>query len=63
MTQHPDSASRYVPIQEEPEEAISSLTPPPEGLGIEDLRTAAAFLSESAMALIRQDLSRIGGKG
>jgi phosphoenolpyruvate carboxylase len=35
MTQHPD-ACRYVPVQEEPQEAILSLTPPPEGLGLEE---------------------------
>lgn len=37
MTQHPDSASRYVPIQEEPEEAVLALSSPPEGLGIEEV--------------------------
>lgn len=37
LTQHPDSASRYVPIQEEPEEAIHGLLPPPEGLGIDEV--------------------------
>jgi len=36
-TQHPDSASRYVPIQHEVEEAVDALTPQPEGLGIEEL--------------------------
>ena len=36
-TQHPDSASRYVPIQEESEEALEALTPQPEGLGIEEV--------------------------
>ncbi len=37
MTQHPDSASRYVPIQEEPEEAIEALLPPPGGLGLDEV--------------------------
>lgn len=37
MTQHPDSASRYVPIQDEPEEAVTALTPAPEGLGLEEV--------------------------
>lgn len=36
-TQHPDSASRYVPIQKEVDEAVNALTPQPEGLGIEEL--------------------------
>lgn len=35
-TQHPDSASKYVPIQEEVEEAATALTPPPAGLGLEE---------------------------
>ena len=37
MTQHPDAASRYVPIQEEPKEAIMALTPPPRGLGLDEV--------------------------
>jgi len=35
-TQHPDSASRYVPVQEEVEEAVDCLEPAPEGLGCEE---------------------------
>ncbi|MCL5291822.1 MAG: phosphoenolpyruvate carboxylase [Actinobacteria bacterium] len=37
MTQHPDSASRYVSIQEEPQEAVEALLPPPDGLGLEEV--------------------------
>lgn len=35
-TQHPDSASRYVPVQEEVEEAVDCLRPAPAGLGCEE---------------------------
>src|SRR3972149_12121178 len=35
-TQHPDSASKYIPIQEEADEAVRALTPAPEGLGLEE---------------------------
>lgn len=35
-TQHPDSAGRYVPIQEEAAEAVAALTPAPAGLGLEE---------------------------
>ncbi|MCL6106973.1 MAG: phosphoenolpyruvate carboxylase [Actinobacteria bacterium] len=37
MTQHPDSASRYVPVRDEPREAIDALTPQPIGLGLEEV--------------------------
>jgi phosphoenolpyruvate carboxylase len=37
LTQHPDSASRYVPIQEEPAEAVHGLSPSPEGLGVDEV--------------------------
>ncbi|GAB4257341.1 MAG: phosphoenolpyruvate carboxylase [Thermoleophilia bacterium] len=36
-TQHPDSAARYVAIQEEAQEAVQALTPPPLGLGIHEV--------------------------
>lgn len=36
MTQHPDSASRYVSVRDEPKEAIEALTPQPIGLGLEE---------------------------
>ena len=37
MTQHPDSASRYVPVRDEAAEAIDALTPQPIGLGLEEV--------------------------
>lgn len=37
MTQHPDSATRYVPIQDEPAEAVEALTPLPAGLGMDEV--------------------------
>lgn len=37
MTQHPDSATRYVPIQDEPAEAVEALTPMPAGLGMDEV--------------------------
>ncbi len=33
MTQHPDSAQEYIPIQKEVEETIEGLKPFPDGLG------------------------------
>jgi phosphoenolpyruvate carboxylase len=36
-TQHPDAASRYVAIQEEASEAVAALSPPPFGLGIDEI--------------------------
>ncbi|GAB4261969.1 MAG: phosphoenolpyruvate carboxylase [Thermoleophilia bacterium] len=36
-TQHPDSAGRYIAIQEEPAEAVAALTRPPVGLGIDEV--------------------------
>jgi phosphoenolpyruvate carboxylase len=37
MTQHPDSASRYVSVRDEPQEAIDALTPQPIGLGLQEV--------------------------
>lgn len=37
MTQHPDSASRYVSVRDEPKEAIDGLTQQPIGLGLEEI--------------------------
>jgi phosphoenolpyruvate carboxylase len=37
LTQHPDSATRYVSVQEEPEEAVRGMLPPPEGLGADEV--------------------------
>ncbi|MFW6280869.1 MAG: phosphoenolpyruvate carboxylase [Halanaerobium sp.] len=37
MTQHPDSAQKYIPIQKEAEEAIEGLKAFPDGLGLEEI--------------------------
>src|SRR5581483_8048680 len=37
LTQHPDSATRYISVQEEPEEAVQGLMPPPQGLGADEV--------------------------
>ncbi len=37
LTQYPDAASKYVPIQDEPQEAILGLTPAPNGLGCDEV--------------------------
>ena len=37
MTQHPDSASRYVSVRDEPREAMDALTERPIGLGLEEI--------------------------
>lgn len=37
MTQHPDNASQYIPVQKEVEEALEGLLPPPEGMGLEEI--------------------------
>ena len=37
LTQHPDSATRYVSVQEEPDEAVRGLLPPPLGLGADEI--------------------------
>jgi phosphoenolpyruvate carboxylase len=36
-TQHPDSATRYIAIQEEAKEAVQALSPSPLGFGIEEI--------------------------
>jgi phosphoenolpyruvate carboxylase len=37
LTQHPDAASRYISVQEEPEEAVQGLLPQPQGLGADEV--------------------------
>jgi phosphoenolpyruvate carboxylase len=37
LTQHPDSASRYISVQEEPEEAVVGLKPAPRGIGADEI--------------------------
>jgi phosphoenolpyruvate carboxylase len=37
LTQHPDAATRYISVQEEPEEAVKGMLPPPEGLGADEV--------------------------
>ena len=37
MTQHPDSAQKYIPIQKEAAEAIDGLKAIPAGLGLEEI--------------------------
>jgi phosphoenolpyruvate carboxylase len=37
VTQHPDAASRYISVQEEPQEAVRALLPPPSGLGADEI--------------------------
>ncbi len=37
LTQHPDAASRYISVQEETDEAVQGLMPPPEGLGADEI--------------------------
>ncbi|RJQ05407.1 MAG: phosphoenolpyruvate carboxylase [Bacillota bacterium] len=63
LTQHPDSASRYVPIQEEPDEAVRGLSPAPGGLGADEIMidfegkmTPYHQPSQIVMALLERDI-------